>query len=45
MLSASVDNDKLWLDNSSYYVKTEFNNCFIIYLIKRMKKIPVVRHI
>ena len=30
--SASVDNDKLRLDNSSYHVKTEFNNCFIIYL-------------
>ena len=29
---AKVDNDKLRLSNSSYDVKTEFNNCFIIYL-------------
>ena len=30
---AEIDNDKLRLDgNSPYYVKTEFNNCFIIYL-------------
>ena len=34
-----ADNDKLRLDNSSsYHVKTEFNNCFIIYL-------PVMGHI
>ncbi len=29
---AEVNNDKLRLDNSSYHVKTKFNNCFIIYL-------------
>ena len=27
-----VDNDKLRLVNSSYHVKIEFNNCYIIYL-------------
>ncbi len=27
-----VDNDKLRLDNSSYYVKNKFNNCFKTYL-------------
>ncbi len=34
---AEVHNDKLRLDNSSYHVKTEFNNCFMIYL-KEWKK-------
>ena len=29
---AEVNNDKLRLDNFSYHVKTEFNNCFFIYL-------------
>ncbi len=28
---ADVDNHKLRLNNSSYHVETEFNNCFIIY--------------
>ena len=28
---AKVHNDKLRLDNSLYHVKTEFNDCFIIY--------------
>ena len=32
---AEVDNDKLRLVSSSYQVKTEFNNCFIIYLKDR----------
>ena len=41
---AEVNNDKLRLVNSSYHVKTEFNNCFIIYL-KERKKLPVVGHI
>ena len=41
---AEVDSDKLRLHNSSCHMKTEFNNCFIIYL-KRMKKLAVVRHI
>ncbi len=27
-----VVNDKLRLVHSSYHVKTEFNNCFIIYI-------------
>ena len=27
-----VDNTNRGLDNSSYHAKTEFNNCFIIYL-------------
>ena len=29
---AEADNDKLRLDNSSFHVKTEINNCFITYL-------------
>ena len=29
---AEVDNDKLKLYNSSFRVKTVYNNCFIIYL-------------
>ena len=30
---AEVDNDKVKLDNSSYHVEIEFNNCFVIYLV------------
>ncbi len=36
-----VNNDKLILDNSSYYVKAEFNICFIIY--KKNEKITSSR--
>ncbi len=31
----NIINDKLRLINSSYHVKTKFNNCFIIYLKER----------
>ena len=41
---AEIANDKLRLDNSSCHMKTEFNNCFIIYF-KKMKKLAVVGHI
>ena len=30
-MKAEVDRDNPRLDNSSYYVKPKFNNCFIIY--------------
>ena len=32
-----VDNDQLRLVNASYRAKTEFNNCFVIYL-KELRK-------
>ena len=40
-VSASADNTNRGLNNSSYPTRTEFNNCFIIYLYLRtffMKK-------
>ena len=41
---AEADNTNLGLDNSSYYTKAKFNNCFNVYLKSFQKRILVVYH-